>query len=110
MANDPNHIPSLIALANIHLSKDSYKKARTLYERVLELDCENIDAKINIQISKLSEKALESGSELSALTELGYFYLSINLEAGARESFQKILTIDSENPIAKLELEKLAHL
>lgn len=101
VANDPNHIPSLIALANIHLSKDSYKKARTLYERVLELDCENIDAKINIQISKLSEKALESGSELSALTELGYFYLSINLEAGARESFQK----NSDNRLREPDCE-----
>lgn len=109
VANDPNHIPSLLALANLYLHEDRFETARPLYERVLELDVANPSAETNLEILKLSERALEPGKELPTLTELGHLYLSKDLSTGAKETFEKVLKIDPENPTAKLELQKLAN-
>lgn len=109
VANDPNHIPSLMELANLYLHEDRFATARPLYERVLELDVEHQTAKTNLEILKLSERALELGKELPALTELGRLYLAKNMSTGAKETFEKVLKIDPENPTAKLELQKLTN-
>ena len=43
------------------------------------------------------------------LVQLGHFYLSLNLTAGAKETFDRVLKIDPDNRRAKLELQKLAN-
>lgn len=107
VANDPNHVPSLAALANLYLDKDNFEKARPLYEKVLELDKNHPNARINLTILTLSEKALVPECAISALMELGHYYLLNGLSAGAKSAFEQVLVIDSNNVVAVAELQKL---
>lgn len=106
VSNDPSHIPSLVALANLYLHEDKFEMARPLYERVLELDPANSSARTNLKILTLSERALIPENEVSALIELGRFYLLTDLNAGAKETFERVLRIDPENATAILALRK----
>ncbi len=108
VANDPNHIPSLLALANLYLNEDRFESAHPLYEKVLELDAGNPGATTNLEILTLSERAMKPGEQLPALTELGHLYLAKDLPTGAKEIFEKILHIDPDNLEAKHVLQTLA--
>ena len=107
IATTPNHVLSLLALANLYLDKDDFEKARPLYERVLELDQNHSSAKTNLEILNLSEKALVQENAIPALIELGRLYLSIGLSAGAKNAFERVVHIDPDNAVATAELQKL---
>jgi len=106
VSNDPSHIPSLVALANLYLRGDKFELARPLYEKVLELDRANSSARTNLAILTLSERALIPENEISALIELGRLYLSMGLNTGAKETFERVLRIDPENAAAQAGLQK----
>ena len=107
IASDPDHIPSLLALANLYFEQDKFEAARPLLQRILQLDTTHQHAKTNLQILQLSERALQPESALSSLTELGSLYLSLNLTSGAKDTFERVLKIDPENQVAKLQLQRL---
>lgn len=107
LANDPSHLPSQIALADLYLHDDRFEMARPLYEKVLELDPANSSAMINLEILALSERALIPEKAVSALIELGRVYLSFGLNAGAIETFERVLRLDPENATASLEMQRI---
>jgi len=106
-SNNPSHIPSLLALANLYLDQDKFDMARPLYETVLDLDHENASAKANLQILELSERALVPEHAVSALLELANVYIALKLHAGAQETFQRVLRIDPANAVAFAESKRL---
>jgi len=103
----PDHLPSLIALANLYLERDDFAKARSGYERVLEIDQNHAGAKTNLEVLALSERALVSEHAIDALIELGHLYLSIGMSTGAKSAFERVLKIDPDQKIAAAALQSI---
>lgn len=103
---NPEHVPSLLALANLYLGRDDFEQARPHYEKILEIDQNHANAQVNLEILKLSERALDPQQAIQALIELGHLYLSINLIDGAKSTFERVLKIDPNHCVAVAALQQ----
>jgi tetratricopeptide (TPR) repeat protein len=84
---DPNLVPALINLANIHYGKDELAEAQALYERAIGLDPDFFEAHFNLgniyhDLGRFTEAArcYRTALHLNGHYADAHFYLAITLE------------------------------
>jgi tetratricopeptide (TPR) repeat protein len=90
---DPQLVPALVNLANIHYERDQLVEAEALYERAIRLDAECFEAYFNLgnihhDLGRFAE-AVSCYREALAINPMypeAHFYLAVTLEKMSRSS------------------------
>ena len=84
---DPNLVPALVNLANIHYARDELVEAQALYERALNLETECFEARFNLgnihhDLGQYGEAVTcyQDALDLSPTYADAHFYLAVTLE------------------------------
>ena len=93
---DPNLVPAIVNLANIHYARDALVEAQALYERALRLDGDCFEAYFNLgnihhDLGRYAEAAAyyRDALRLNADYTDAHFYLAVTLEKMGRSTDAK---------------------
>ena len=84
---DPNLVPALVNLANMHYARDELAEAQTLYERALNLETECFEARFNLgnihhDLGQYDEAltCYRDALDLNPTYADAHFYMAVTLE------------------------------